>query len=69
MQSSRLTLRNKNVRRPFPEAVTLLLVIVLSGPWAVAAEKPLVNLDAAALPEGPLTEWSNTGSLGGVFRG
>jgi hypothetical protein len=29
---------------------------------------PLVNLDAAALANGPLSEWPNAGALGGVFR-
>ena len=29
---------------------------------------PLIYLDATTLPPGPLSEWTNSGALGGVFR-
>src|SRR3712207_5341572 len=36
-----------------------------AGSAAMAAE--VVNLDATALPAGPLSSWANTGTLGGNF--
>ena len=49
-------------------SVTLPIASLFLCAWAVAAEKPIVQLDASSLAEGPITEWSNAGGLGGVFK-
>ena len=44
-----------------------LLLLTLPSLAATLHAGVLVNLDATALPVGPLTEWTNSGSLGGSF--
>ena len=46
--------------------VSLALIGAVLGICAMAAQ-PLVDLDASALPEGPLAAWRNVGTLGGIF--
>lgn len=49
----------------------LVLAGALACLWAVpagAAERPLVELDAAGLAQGSLKNWPNTGSAGGAFE-
>lgn len=45
-----------------------IVVAVVAGTGAWAQGAPLVSLDAAKLPDGPLAAWDNTGSLGGSFK-
>jgi hypothetical protein len=56
------------MKKSFLYPIIVPFFTLFLGAWAVAAEKPLVDLDAAALPEGTLTEWANAGSLGGAFK-
>ena len=49
---------------PHPRLALVLLAIGLSFP---AIGNVLVNLDATALPAGPLVTWNNTGTVGGSF--
>ena len=44
-----------------------LLLLSLPSLAATLHAGVLVNLDATALPAGPITSWTNTGSLGGSF--
>ena len=68
MQSSRLTLTSISMKRLFLNPVTWPLFTALLGAWGLAAERPLLDLDATALPAGPVTEWVNAGTLVAVFK-
>jgi hypothetical protein len=46
-----------------------LLLLTLPSLAVTLHADVLVNLDATALPAGPITDWTNTGSLGGSFAG
>jgi len=52
-------------RRRLPRLTLLLLA--LGAARACAGPQPLVNLDAADLPAGPLGAWPNRGGAGGQF--
>ncbi|MDB6133418.1 MAG: hypothetical protein JWM59_1661 [Verrucomicrobiales bacterium] len=45
----------------------MALLLALPSLAATLHAGVLVNLDATALPSGPLTSWTNTGSVGGSF--
>ncbi|KAB2641611.1 MAG: sialate O-acetylesterase [Verrucomicrobia bacterium] len=48
--------------------LALALAAAFSADISHGASAPLVALQAANLPEGPLASWDNTGSLKGVFK-
>ena len=56
----------KDLRNPLLNTVTLTAIFLCA--CAAAAEKGLVELEVAGLAEGPIVEWANTGSAGGVFK-
>lgn len=51
----------------FLNRIPILLVVALVAGQQPADAALLVDLDATALPEGPLPVWRNNGSLGGNF--
>lgn len=51
----------------FLSRIPILLVVALVAGQQPAGAALLVDLDATALPEGPLPVWRNNGSLGGNF--
>jgi len=58
----------KSISNNLSWAMLLALAAAFSPGIGNCASGPLVALDAAALPEGPLVSWDNSGSLKGVFN-
>src|SRR5262245_50010030 len=61
--------RAKGLRACFSRVCPSALVFVASlGIWLPGAEAAtLVDLDATSLPNGPLNNWTNSGTLGQTF--
>src|SRR5881628_3290413 len=68
-QPVKKTLRRRSSRkvRLLSCGSTFAYLACLLGWTPGANAATLVNLDATALPEGPLAAWANAGTLGGTF--
>jgi len=61
-------MRGTSRKRAWGTAWAVILLVAASCGVGDAREgAPLVRLEAAGLPEGPLGQWANAGALGGVF--